>query len=65
MENDEDGRIIVTPLDLWNKLEEVSKRVANLERFRWAAMGGGTVLGALFGTFGAYLTNYVLNGPHP
>lgn len=58
-EDDGHGGVIITPKDLWDKLQSMDKRIARIERFVYTVTGGGIIIGAILGWLGNYAANHV------
>lgn len=59
MPESRDGEVVITPLDLWQWMQKLDRRVARIERFVYTVTGGGIVVGVLVGWIGEYLQKHV------
>lgn len=58
-ERDRDGNVIITPIDLWQKLDRLDHK---FEQFKWQIIGGATVVSVIFGALAGSLANYIMKG---
>lgn len=51
--------MIITPVDLWEWMQKLDRRVARIERFVYTVTGGGVIVGAVLGWLGEYLQKHL------